>query len=51
MPVTRQEFEGVFPKLVQDLKEHCQHYKLPAQQLQWFEKVQHPRTNIARYGH
>ena len=38
MPVTRQQFESVFPRLVADLKEHCQAYKLPAQALQWFEK-------------
>lgn len=39
MPTTLKEFETVWPKLVEDLKEHCQQYKLPAQALKWFEDV------------
>lgn len=39
MPTTLKEFETVFPKLVEDLKAHCEHYKLPTQALEWFEKV------------
>lgn len=39
MPTTLKEFETVFPKLVEDLKEHCQKYKLPEQALKWFEQV------------
>jgi len=39
MPVSRQQFEAVFPRLVDDIKEHCVKYKLPEQALQWFEKV------------
>ena len=39
MPVSRQEFEAVFPKLVDDLKEHAATYKLPYQAMQWFDKV------------
>ncbi|KAK4500980.1 hypothetical protein PRZ48_006786 [Zasmidium cellare] len=38
MPTTLKEFETVFPKLVEDLKEHCQKYKLPEQALKWFEE-------------
>lgn len=38
MPATLQEFESVFPKLVEDLKQECQKYKLPEQALTWFEK-------------
>ncbi|KAF2718987.1 ERG20 farnesyl diphosphate synthase [Polychaeton citri CBS 116435] len=38
MPTTLKEFESVFPKLVEDLKEHCDQYKLPKQALDWFEK-------------
>ncbi|KJX92137.1 farnesyl pyrophosphate synthetase like protein [Zymoseptoria brevis] len=38
MPATLEEFESVFPKLVEDLKEHCQKYKLPEQALKWFEE-------------
>jgi len=37
--VSRQQFEAVFPRLVDDIKEHCVKYKLPDQALQWFEKV------------
>jgi len=39
MPTTLKEFESVFPTLVNDLKEHCEKYKLPQQALTWFEKV------------
>ncbi|KAK3704611.1 Farnesyl pyrophosphate synthetase [Vermiconidia calcicola] len=38
MPTTLKEFETVFPKLVKDLKEHCEKYKLPDQALNWFEQ-------------
>ncbi|KAK6430075.1 Farnesyl pyrophosphate synthetase [Oleoguttula sp. CCFEE 5521] len=38
MPATLKDFEAVFPKLVEDLKQHCEHYKLPTQALDWFEK-------------
>lgn len=39
MPATLKEFESVFPKLVEDLKQECIKYKLPEQALTWFEKV------------
>ena len=39
MPTTLKEFEGVFPKLVADLKQHCEQYKLPTQAFKWFEEV------------
>lgn len=39
MPTTLKDFETVFPTLVNDLKEHCQKYKLPDQALNWFEHV------------
>lgn len=39
MPATLKEFETVFPKLVEDLKEHCQKYNLPQTALTWFEEV------------
>lgn len=49
MPVGRQDFEAVFPRLVVDLKEHCEKYKLPKQALDWFDKVrlrlQHSRRH------
>lgn len=39
MSTSLKDFESVFPKLVADLKEHCQKYKLPDQALNWFEQV------------
>jgi farnesyl diphosphate synthase len=44
MPTTLKEFESVFPKLVEDLKQECGKYKLPEQALKWFEQV-HPPAN------
>ena len=41
MPTSLKDFETVFPRLVEDLKEHCKHYKLPDQALTWFEQVYH----------
>merc|ERR1711977_86149 len=38
MPTTLKDFEAVFPRLREDLKEHCTHYKLPEQALKWFEQ-------------
>jgi farnesyl diphosphate synthase len=38
MPTTLKQFESVFPKLVADLKQHAEQYKLPAQALKWFEE-------------
>jgi farnesyl diphosphate synthase len=39
MPTTLKQFESVFPKLVADLKQHAEQYKLPTQALKWFEEV------------
>ncbi|KAF7187010.1 Farnesyl pyrophosphate synthase [Pseudocercospora fuligena] len=50
MPVTRNEFETVFPKLVQDLKEHCNTYKLPDQALKWFEQSLQHNTLGGKYN-
>ncbi|CAK4030958.1 Farnesyl pyrophosphate synthase [Lecanosticta acicola] len=38
MPTTLKEFEAVWPKLVEDLKEHSQKYKLPEQALRWYDQ-------------
>ncbi|KAI6854780.1 hypothetical protein D0864_00361 [Hortaea werneckii] len=38
MPTSLKDFEAVFPRLREDLKEHCTHYKLPEQALKWFEQ-------------
>lgn len=39
MRTTLKDFESVFPRLVEDLTEHCTQYKLPQQALEWFQKV------------
>jgi len=33
------EFESVFPRLMEDLREDCKKYNLPDQALNWFEAV------------
>ncbi|CAN9221231.1 unnamed protein product [Alternaria alternata] len=38
MPTTLKEFESVWPRIVADLQEHCNGYKLPKQSLDWFTK-------------
>ncbi|KAK3679736.1 Farnesyl pyrophosphate synthetase [Recurvomyces mirabilis] len=50
MPVSRQEFEAVFPKLVDDLKEHAAKYKLPYQAMQWFDKSVNYNTLGGKYN-
>lgn len=39
MPTTLQEFESVWPRILDDLTEHCKGYKLPQQSLDWFRMV------------
>jgi hypothetical protein len=39
MPVTRSEFEGVFPSLVEELANHVKQTGLPKNALDWFVKV------------
>lgn len=39
MPTTLKDFESVFPKLVDDLSAQCKQYNLPANALEWYEKV------------
>ena len=39
MPTNKQEFEEVFPLLVQDLTNHCVQYGLPETALVWFRNV------------
>lgn len=39
MPTTLKEFESVFPQLVEDLTEHCRHYNLPKNALDWYRKA------------
>ncbi|KAI9822547.1 MAG: Farnesyl pyrophosphate synthetase [Pycnora praestabilis] len=38
MPITRREFEAVFPKLVGDVSDHAKQYGLPSNALEWYEK-------------
>ncbi|KAI4171630.1 MAG: hypothetical protein LQ343_004108 [Gyalolechia ehrenbergii] len=35
-PVSRKDFESVFPQLVDDLGDHCKQYGLPENALQWY---------------
>lgn len=39
MPTTLKDFESVFPKLVEDISAQCKQYNLPANALEWYEKV------------
>jgi farnesyl diphosphate synthase len=42
---TLQEFESVFPQLVEDLLEHSKKYNLPNEFVEWYKAVsvtQHP---------
>ena len=50
MPTTLKEFETVFPKLVEDVKEHCKSYKLPDQALKWYEQVRTLQTSYCRFN-
>jgi farnesyl diphosphate synthase len=36
---TLQEFEAVFPKLVDDLVAHAEQYGVPTNALEWFRKA------------
>ncbi|KAK7517000.1 ERG20 farnesyl diphosphate synthase [Phyllosticta citriasiana] len=38
MPVTLQEFESVFPQLVEDVLAHCKSYSLPENAQEWYRK-------------
>lgn len=35
----REDFEAVFPSLVQDLSDHAKHYGVPTEALEWYKKV------------
>ncbi|KAK5735344.1 Farnesyl pyrophosphate synthetase [Elasticomyces elasticus] len=50
MPVSRQDFESVFPTLVADLKNHSTKYNLPSQALQWFDKSLNYNTLGGKYN-
>ena len=39
MPSSKEEFEAVFPSLVQDLTEHTKQYGTPENALKWFQEV------------
>lgn len=53
MPTNRQEFQEVFPLLVQDLTNHCLQYGLPETALVWFRNVRinYSRLASCREGH
>jgi hypothetical protein len=49
----RADFEAIFPSLAQDILAHAKKYNLPANALEWFEKViappfQNETTTIPR---
>ena len=46
MPTTLKEFESVWPRLVEDLADHCTQYKMPQQPLDWFVEVSGVETVI-----
>ncbi|KAK3616950.1 Farnesyl pyrophosphate synthetase [Elasticomyces elasticus] len=50
MPVSRQDFESIFPTLVSDLKTHSTNYNLPSQALQWFTKSLNYNTLGGKYN-
>ncbi|KAI9779567.1 MAG: Farnesyl pyrophosphate synthetase [Candelina submexicana] len=38
MPTTLEEFESVFPKLLEDLSEHAKQYGIPQNALEWYQQ-------------
>ncbi|KAI9807108.1 MAG: hypothetical protein M1825_005825 [Sarcosagium campestre] len=50
MPVSRTEFETVFPKLVDDLVSHAQEYGMPANALDWYRKSLNHNTTGGKYN-
>ena len=50
MPYTRQEFESVWPSLVEELTKDVQQYEPPPAALEWYQRVQQllPPLNNAR---
>ncbi|KIW30036.1 farnesyl pyrophosphate synthase [Cladophialophora immunda] len=42
--ITRAEFQGVFPSLVEDLLGECRKFNLPENAMQWFEKSLNANT-------
>ena len=46
MPISRAEFEGYFPQLVDDLIGHTANYGLPEQARTWFRDVLAPLLQL-----
>lgn len=44
----RADFEAVFPSLAQDILAHAKRYNLPANALEWFEKVGRSSMNFRK---
>ena len=42
MPTPLEEFEAVFPKLVEDLTEHAKQHGIPSDALKWYQNVRSP---------
>ena len=45
-PTTLNDFEAVFPSLVEDLTETCKSYQTPANALKWFENVSQAAASV-----
>ncbi|KAF2402664.1 ERG20 farnesyl diphosphate synthase [Trichodelitschia bisporula] len=50
MPITRADFEAIFPQLVQDLTNHCCQYGLPENALVWFRNSLNHNTTGGKYN-
>ncbi|KAI9798663.1 MAG: Farnesyl pyrophosphate synthetase [Piccolia ochrophora] len=50
MPVTRSEFEGVFPRLVDELVSHAEQYGMPANALEWYRNSLNHNTLGGKYN-
>lgn len=44
---SREDFNKVFPALVQDISEHAKEYNIPAPALEWLQKVSLARSSLA----
>ncbi|KAF2427520.1 ERG20 farnesyl diphosphate synthase [Tothia fuscella] len=50
MSITREQFEEIFPQLVQDLTNHCCQYGLPEKALVWYRNSLNHNTQGGKYN-
>ncbi|KAI9828843.1 MAG: Farnesyl pyrophosphate synthetase [Phylliscum demangeonii] len=50
MPISRQDFESVFPQLVKDLTAHVSQYGTPSTALEWFQRNVEHNTMGGKYN-